>query len=200
MFLPPTCPLCHRPGPAPCGTCTAALRRAPPLAPPPGVDECRAVLAYEDAGRDLVARLKYRNARSALPWLAGAMAALAAPNLPAPTDAAVVTWIPTTGERRRARGFDQAALLARAVARRLGLPCRPLLRRGPGPAQTGRSRAGRRRGPALDARGPVRGTVLLVDDVVTTGSSAAAAARALRRAGASRIVVVAAARVPPPWR
>ncbi|HEX8771251.1 MAG TPA: phosphoribosyltransferase family protein, partial [Acidimicrobiales bacterium] len=96
-----------------------------------------------------------------------------------------MTWAPTTGARRRERGFDQAELLARAVARRLGLPCRRLLRRRPGPAQTGRDREGRQSGPAFTTRrvtGPAR--VLLVDDIVTTGATVSAAARALRAAGA----------------
>ena len=156
----------------------------------PGVDRCIALLAYEDEGRELVARLKYRNARSSLPWLAAGLAALA------PTGVAVVTWVPTTDVRRRARGFDQAALLARAVADRLRLPCRPLLRRRPGPAQTGRSLAERRRGPVLEARGRVFGSIIVVDDVVTSGSTVAAAAAVLRRAGAAEIVVLAAARTP----
>src|SRR3712207_7831548 len=54
----------------------------------------------------LVARLKYRNARASLAWLARAMAALVDRR---GTD--VVTWVPTTPARRRQRGFDQAELL-----------------------------------------------------------------------------------------
>jgi predicted amidophosphoribosyltransferase len=109
----------------------------------------------------------------------------------------VVTWAPTTPVRLRGRGFDQARLLARAVARRRGLPCRPLLRRWAGPAQTGRDAAARRAGPLFSASGPVRGRrVLLVDDVVTTGATVSAAARALREAGAIEVHVVAAARTP----
>jgi predicted amidophosphoribosyltransferase len=108
----------------------------------------------------------------------------------------VVTWLPTSAARRRDRGFDQSALLARAVARRLRRPCRPLLRRQPGPPQTGRDRRARLTGPRLTARAAIAGTVLVVDDVVTTGASATAAAIALRAAGASRVLVVAAARTP----
>jgi ComF family protein len=149
------------------------------------------VLAYEDAGRELVARLKYRNARSAIRWLAVSMAALA--------DAAnteVVTWVPTTTARKHERGFDQAELLARAVARRLHRPCRALLVRSAGPPQTGRTLAERRFGPRLVATPCRFGNVLLVDDVITTGSTVAAAAHALRVAGVRRVSVVAAARTP----
>jgi predicted amidophosphoribosyltransferase len=152
-----------------------------------------AALAYKGAGRELVARLKYRNARAAVPFLAVRMAALVDP---AAVD--VVTWAPTSAARRRRRGFDQARLLARSVARRIGVPCRPLLRRAPGPAQTGRTRTERRRGPVYLPRGRVPARVLLVDDVVTSGGTVAAAARALRDAGAARVHVVVAARTPAP--
>ncbi|HEX2275192.1 MAG TPA: phosphoribosyltransferase family protein [Acidimicrobiales bacterium] len=193
MLLPPSCPACGALGRAPCETCAAALRRAPALPSPAGVDRCLALLAYEGVGRELVARLKYRNARSAMPYLAGAMAALAAGQA-----VDVVTWVPTTAARRRSRGFDQAQLLATAVARRLRLPCRPLLRRAPGPAQTGRPLVERRRGPTFGPRrrGPVPARVLLVDDVVTSGATLTAAARALRAAGAREVHALVAARTP----
>jgi predicted amidophosphoribosyltransferase len=192
VLIPSTCPVCWAHGPAPCDRCAAELRPAPALPAPMAVDGCAALLAYEGAGRELVARLKYRNARSSVPFLARGMAALATGEID------VVTWAPTTPARLRGRGFDQARLLARAVARRRGLPCRPLLRRGAGPAQTGRDAAARRLGPVFAGRGPVRGRrVLLVDDVVTTGATVSAAARALRAAGAVEVHVVAAARTPP---
>ena len=151
------------------------------------------MLAYEDEGRELVARLKYRNARSSLPWLVDRLAALVDP---ATVDA--VTWLPTTHRRRRRRGFDQSELLARALARRLRLPCPRLLRRGPGPPQTGRPLAERRRRPPLTASVPrVPTRVLVVDDVCTSGASLAAAAAALRSRGAAVVVAATAARALP---
>ena len=70
----------------------------------------------------------------------------------------VVTWAPTSRERRRRRGFDPAELLARAVARRLRLRCAGLLERAPGPPQTGLRGAERRRGPghSRPSCGPAR--------------------------------------------
>ncbi len=117
MLLPRRCPVCARVGPAPCPGCRSELRPAPALARPAGVDRCAALLDYSGAGRELVARLKYRNARASIGFLAAGMTALVDP---ATVD--VVTWVPTTPARRRQRGFDQAELLARAVARRLGGP------------------------------------------------------------------------------
>ncbi len=191
VFLPPTCPCCGAAGAAPCLVCRAHLSPASAAAPPPGVDGWWALLRYEGAGRDLVVHLKYRNARSSIRWLAEAMAALVDP-----TGIDVVTWAPTTPERRRVRGFDQAELLAWAVARRLHLPCRRLLRRGSGPAQTGRSRQERHHTLRLQAVGRPARSVLVVDDVATTGATLASVAAALRRAGTVEVWAVTAARTP----
>ncbi|HUQ62173.1 MAG TPA: phosphoribosyltransferase family protein [Acidimicrobiales bacterium] len=188
MLFPLTCPVCGAVGAAPCATCVASLRSATPGPLPAGTSSCRALLDYSGAGRELVARLKYRNARSSLRWLAAAMAMLVDP---AAVD--VVTWAPTTSARRRARGFDQAQLLARAVARNLNRPCRRLLTRRNGPAQTGRDQDGRRAGPSFGAKRRAPARVLLIDDIVTTGATVGAAARALRESGATEVQVLAAA-------
>ena len=96
-----------------------------------------------------MARLKYRNARSALGWLVEGMADLVQPH----DRLGAVTWAPTTRLRQRARGFDQAEVLARRLARRLGLACPPLLIRQPGAPQTGRSHVERQAGPHFRCAG-----------------------------------------------
>jgi predicted amidophosphoribosyltransferase len=163
------------------------------------VDAWVAAFEYEGVAREVVARLKYRNERGALPWLAAAMTAAYVERDPGAvlsgSGPAVVTWAPASHDRRRGSGFDHGELLARAVATRLGLPSARLIARGPGSPQTGRSRAERQPGPPLRAAGrAVPGpVVLLVDDVVTTGATLSAAAAALRRAGAARVVALTAA-------
>ena len=51
----------------------------------------------------MVARIKYRNVRAVVPWLAARMAESIAPF---EHDAAVISWAPTTPERRRTRGVS----------------------------------------------------------------------------------------------
>src|SRR5262249_18751814 len=119
MLLPASCPACGRLGPAPCATCLAACRPAPPFPVPPRLDACHAVFVHEGAGRELVARIKYRNARSAIGWLARAMGALVVG-----VEVETVTWVPTTRAHRGARGFDHAELLGRRVGRQLRVPTR----------------------------------------------------------------------------
>jgi predicted amidophosphoribosyltransferase len=140
-----------------------------------------------------VARLKYRNARDAMPWLIEGMAAVAQ-NLASEVEA--VTWAPTSDQRRWRRGFDQAELLARALAPRLALPAVRLLTRVAGPAQTGLSRLERARGPRFVCETAAPRAVLVVDDLLTSGATLAAAADALRRRGATRVNVVTAGRTP----
>jgi predicted amidophosphoribosyltransferase len=158
----------------------------------PTADGVVAAIGYEGVGRDIVTGLKYRNQRRA----ARVLAALLVQRL-GPVDVDVVTWAPTGSGRRAARGFDQAELVARAVARRLGLPCRRLLFRVHGASQTGRSRAERLTGPVFVARPTRRARrVLVVDDVVTTGATLRAAARALAVSGADHVVLAAVGATP----
>jgi ComF family protein len=111
----------------------------------------------------------------------------------------LVLPVPLHWQRQRQRGFNQAAEIARVLARATGWPLRPgLLRRiRPTREQSGLAAAIRRRNlrGAFAVAGPVAGRrVVLVDDVITTGATAAAAASALAAAGAAPIHVYAVAR------
>ena len=173
----------------------AALQPSTGLEVPAGLSACHALLSYEGEGRRLVTALKYRNARAVVGWLAEGMALLVAE-----AQVGSVTWAPTSRHRRAERGFDQAELLARAVAAQLGCPARRLLRRRAGPPQTGLSRAERLVGPAFvapRAAGRVPdGCTVVVDDVITSGTTLSRAAQALLVSGVQGVVGLAAAHTP----
>ena len=174
-----------------CATCRFALLGPRPRAGAHGV---HAAVPFTGRARKVVLGLKYRNRRQVARHLAGLVVNAVVANGDH-RDLDLVTWAPTSSARQRSRGFDQGELVARHVARQLGVPCRRLLvRSGPPVAQTGRSRVERLNGPEFVARPGLEGRrVIVVDDVVTTGATLRAAAAALRHAGvrAPRLYAVA---------
>jgi ComF family protein len=187
----PLCPACR---PAPAG--------ALPAPPPPLAAWCAAI-AHEGAGADWVRRFKYPARGIAGLDVAADAVALGlmrelAPRVPgAPPDR--VAPVPLHPRRLRERGFNPAALLARALAREAQAPWAPALlwRLRDTPSQTQLTRVQRRRNVAgaFAARRACAGRIWLVDDVATSGSTLCAAAAALRDAGAREVVGVCLA-----WR
>jgi predicted amidophosphoribosyltransferase len=169
------------------------FRPAPRLPPPEGLDDLLALVAYDAATRPFLTAAKYRDARAVLAVFGRSVALVLPPGV-------ALTWAPTTDARRRERGFDHAELVARTVARSAGAgaPSR-LVRRLPGPPQTGRSAERRRLEPPMFvATGPVPERLVVVDDVCTTGATLGAAARALRAAGAEEVLGLVVGRTPRP--
>jgi ComF family protein len=158
------------------------------------VGDITAAVPFDGAARSVVLSLKYRNRRRVAQHLASMMVRRLHLGARGMRQFDVVTWAPTSARRVRTRGYDQAELVAREVAKELGVPCRRLLYRTHGDAQTGRTRMQRLVGPVFRARPTRPGLrVLVVDDVVTTGATLRSAERALRAAGVDHVRLVAAA-------
>ncbi len=151
--------------------------------------------------QDLVVRFKYGHEyylrRPLADWLAEAFrddARLTAQ----PVDALVP--VPLHPRRERERTFNQAAVLARLLARRVALPVWPALRRvryTEKQAALARSqRLENLRGAFAPARrwSVIGAHLLLVDDVFTTGATVNECARVLRRAGAASVRVLTVTR------
>lgn len=111
----------------------------------------------------------------------------------------VVAAVPMHSSRERRRGYNQAELLARALARRIGIRCEPALLRRTGAARATQSTLPKRQRAAnvkgAFAAGDAGGkSVLLVDDICTTGETLRACGAALLAAGASRVCAIAVAK------
>jgi len=161
------------------------------------LDAVQAAFLYRWPVDDLLRRLKFHQDLAAGRLLSGLMVRRLAA-MPGPAGSVVVP-VPLHPRRLRQRGHDQAAELARPLARALGLPCRRLLRRRVATApQSELDAAARRRNVrnAFECVVPAPEHVVLVDDVMTTGATLRAAAAALRRAGARRVEARVCARVP----
>jgi ComF family protein len=207
LLLPPACAGCGTPLAAEaalCRACAQPLGRPPRVPDVRGLAACLAAAGFEGPVEGWVHRFKYpaRGLAGLDPGPQAAVQALvlaAAARAPGPPPDLVVP-VPLHPRRLRQRGFNPAALLARSLARRVGVACdaRALRRLRDTPSQTGLGRRARRRNlrDAFAATRPLPPCVWLVDDVVTTGSTLAEAARALRRGGARRVVGVCAAWTP----
>ena len=184
-----------------CAACRADLRWLGPRPARASGVELWAPLAYEGPARALVAALKFRGATGVAGAIAAQIAATAPDGLLGGTPPPVLVPVPLHPARRRRRGYNQAALIAAALAERTGLGVADCLERsGADVSQVGRGRGARARaiaGAVSVRRGfPLPAQAMLVDDVVTTGATLAACAAALRAAGAREARAVAYARTP----
>jgi len=165
----------------------------------------RSFAIYERETVKAITLLKYEAVAPLGVWFADRLFELAQRN-PAFAAADVVVPVPLHPTRQRERGFNQAELIARPLARRLGKPLRSwlLVRTRPRPDKLRLTRKERwrivrgaystREGSQVDKL-----RVLLVDDVFTTGATLDACSRALKQAGAASVAALTVARVVPDW-
>jgi ComF family protein len=175
-------------------TCGACLAR------PPRIARTRAAVAYGDLARNLAIRLKYGRKVA----IARTMARYMAPLVSEDGDRLLVP-VPLHRTRLWSRGFNQSALVARELSRRLRIDADPFalarVRRTPplkgmSPLQRRKTVSGAFR---VRNKAAISGkTVILIDDVLTTGSTAEVCARTLKRAGAASVELVSWARVVKP--
>ena len=188
VLLAPRCAGCGEPGSWFCVPCRVECE---PVAHE-GRLAIRAAGAHVGPLRGAVRRLKYGGEPGLAQDLGALVALELARDLARGVTVDAVVPVPLHRSRAAARGYDQAALLARAVAAHTALPLRPVLHRiRGGRPQVELDRAARAanvRGAFIAEAGSLRGLrVALVDDVATTGATLMDAAAAARAAGARSV-------------
>jgi ComF family protein len=188
VLLAPRCAGCGEPGSWFCVPCRVQCE-------PVGHEgrlAIRAAGAHAGPLRAAVRRLKYGGEPGLAQDLGVLVALELARDLARGTTLDAVVPVPLHRSRAAARGYDQAALLARAIAAHTGLPLRPALRRirgGRPQVELDRvARAANIHGAFVAEAGSLRGLrVALVDDVATTGATLVDASAAARAAGARSV-------------
>jgi predicted amidophosphoribosyltransferase len=184
LVLPRTCLGCGAPGELLCRDCVPPRHalRVPMTGPP-----VFAATAYAGTARAALLAYKERGRRDLAAPLADLLAVAVRAVPGARGEDVSLVPVPSSRAAARRRGGDHMRRLARAVARRVGVPAAASLRL----TRTVRDSAGLGRAGrtdnlagALAATRPHGGNVaVLLDDIVTTGATAREASRALRAAG-----------------
>ena len=160
---------------------------------------CASPLRYQDCVRESIHRFKFKGVQGYAKPYGRLVAQCVRDHLDGRWD--LITWVPLSEKRLRERGYDQAFLLANAVALELGEVAVETLRKARNTdAQSGLTGDEARRANVLGAYTAVDPElvegkrVLLIDDVITTGATISECARMLRTFGCADVVCATLAR------
>lgn len=164
----------------------------------PFIAHWTALWYYKDDVRKSIQRFKFGNRRNYASIYARLLAMRLSEVYPEPFD--ILTWVPVSRLRKLKRGYDQSALLAKAVGQESGIPATGILKKiRHTPPQSQLRDASQRRANVLGAyavcaKENLSGKrILLLDDVVTTGATASECAKMLLSAGAKEVCFAAVA-------
>lgn len=161
--------------------------------------KCISPLYYRDDVRESIHRFKFKEATGYVNCYSKILAHCIEENFGGKYD--LITWVPISEKRHKARGYDQSMLLAYSAALELGdVAAEALKKTRDVPANSTLGGSDVRRAnvsgvytlpdPALvDGK-----RILLIDDVITTGSTLSECARTLLMAGAEEVMCATIAR------
>ena len=170
---------------------------------PPAFDKARSAVHFRGVVKELIVEFKYHSAM----WLTQDLTNLLEANVRHHYDHGeafdAVCPVPLHPTKQRARGYNQAELLAGELARRLGLESFPNILKRTRNTETQTHKT------AVERRANIHGIfevnpqwmpwlrdrrILMVDDVMTTGSTLNEAAKTLKAAGVSTVLCATVAR------
>lgn len=202
LLFPSRCLLCGRlvsPGESLCTACENTLPEQPlKRSFTVGGREFTVLsaLPYRGEFRETLHRYKFKNEYGLSKQIGRLMASIV-------TDGRnfdAVAWSPMSKKKKKLRGYDQSELLAKTVAKQLGIPCLPLLEKiRETDTQHELSRADRAENirKAYRASAAAGGkNIILIDDIVTTGATLCECAAELYSAGAKGVFGLCAADTP----
>jgi ComF family protein len=223
LIYPPRCYVCGKPSEKPlCAICHTSIELIkPPICEKCGkpvaraVERCRdcrerrisfsqarSLAIFDGTLKEAIHALKYRRGRR----LSQAFTQLMVSSLNSSfAEIDLITFVPMSRGKKRMRGFNQAELLARGLARKLQKPVKPLLVCTRFTMDQSRLSPAERRANVRGAFELLRNTessrrslagkkILLIDDVYTTGCTVNECALVLRRAGAHEVRILTLAR------
>lgn len=164
------------------------------------LDKCRSPFVYENSVRKLIKHAKFYGDKYLLYAFAGF---LYGEYVKSGFDADVICYVPMTRRAEKRRGFNQARVLAEALAVKVGLPvihCSEKVCETPNQKKLDRAHRLTNLKTAfriIDKKAAAGKKVLIVDDVTTTGATAEALAAKLKNAGAVSVYLLTVASVPP---
>lgn len=205
LLFPPKCPFCRSildtKEPLICFECRKNIRKTKNGGKLKGnfFTACVSPLYYEDNVREALLRYKFHHLTSYADPFGELLAECISEYIDGQVD--IISWVPLSRKRLRSRGYDQAQLLANEVAKRLDLPCEPVLKKIKDTKPQSKTGSAEKRRANISGAYQIiapekinRKNVLLIDDIVTTGSTFSECARMLGMAGAERVYCAAVAR------
>lgn len=162
-------------------------------------DICVSPLYYSGNVRNAILRFKFKKKSGYAEFFSTLLSSCISETLSGKYD--IISWVPTTKERRKQRGYDQAMLLSMATALKLdNVAVETLRKTSNSPPQSSLSGVERRHSNVLgtyEVSDPeiIRGKrILLIDDIITTGATLSECAKTLLESGAESVVCAALAR------
>lgn len=199
LFFPRKCPYCSRlleKDELECAECRSLFPKKPYRKTIPSGNLCVSAFAYNGKVRDALVGYKFYGKRDFYKSLAAALASFFAKE---ELIADIVSCVPLSKKRKAERGYNQSELIARELAKILGLEYKEsLIKLRDNAEQHGLGRELRMKNPqgaykAIEGLNLDGKTLVLIDDIVTTGYTLSECCRVLSESYDVKIICATAA-------